>query len=74
MFAEDTQNKVIYMNTFSKSMVPSLRISYMILPPDLLQRYIDTMSAFIPVRCRVSNSMLWPVLYRKDILNVISTA
>lgn len=52
MFAEDTQNKVIYMNTFSKSMVPSLRISYMILPPDLLQRYIDTMSFY---SCTVSS-------------------
>lgn len=39
MFCEDTQNKVIYMNTFSKTMIPSLRISYMILPNDLLERY-----------------------------------
>ena len=52
MYAEDTQNKVIYMNTFSKSMVPSLRISYMVLPPDLLQRYIDTMSFY---SCTVSS-------------------
>ena len=52
MFAEDTQNKVIYMNTFSKSMVPSLRISYMVLPPSLLQRYIDTMSFY---SCTVSS-------------------
>ena len=40
------------MNTFSKSMVPSLRISYMVLPPDLLQRYIDTMSFY---SCTVSS-------------------
>ncbi|MEE8808269.1 MAG: PLP-dependent aminotransferase family protein [Lactimicrobium sp.] len=39
MFSEDTQNKVIYMNTFSKTMIPSLRISYMILPDDLLETY-----------------------------------
>lgn len=52
MYAEDTQNKVIYINTFSKSMVPSLRISYMILPPQLLQRYIDTMSFY---SCTVSS-------------------
>lgn len=39
MFSEDTRNKVIYMNTFSKTMIPSLRISYMILPDDLLQTY-----------------------------------
>ncbi len=52
MYAEDTQGKVIYMNTFSKSMVPSLRISYMVLPPSLLQKYIDTMSFY---SCTVSS-------------------
>lgn len=39
MYAEDTQDKVIYLNTFSKTMVPSLRISYMILPESLLEVY-----------------------------------
>ena len=31
--------KVIYMNTFSKSLAPSIRISYMVLPPALMARY-----------------------------------
>lgn len=31
--------KVIYIGTFSKSIAPSLRISYMVLPPELLKRY-----------------------------------
>lgn len=52
LFAQDTQNKVIYMNTFSKSLVPSLRISYMILPPKLLERYESTMSFY---SCTVSS-------------------
>ncbi len=30
---------VIYLGTFSKTMLPSLRISYMVLPPELLQLY-----------------------------------
>ncbi len=32
-------DKVIYMNTFSKSLAPSIRISYMVLPPALMARY-----------------------------------
>lgn len=39
MYAEDTRDKVIYMNTFSKTMVPSLRISYMVLPERLVEKY-----------------------------------
>ena len=32
----DRAGKVIYMNTFSKTLAPSIRISYMILPPALM--------------------------------------
>lgn len=32
-------NRVIYMNTFSKTLAPSFRISYMVLPNDLLSKY-----------------------------------
>lgn len=35
----DNSEKVIYMNTFSKSLTPALRISYMVLPPHLAQKY-----------------------------------
>lgn len=35
----DQQGRVIYMNTFSKSLTPALRISYMVLPSDLMHRY-----------------------------------
>ena len=35
----DHFDKVIYIGTFSKSIAPSLRISYMVLPPELLKRY-----------------------------------
>lgn len=34
----DQHNRVIYMGTFSKSLLPSLRISYMILPAPLLEK------------------------------------
>lgn len=35
----DGGNKVIYMGTFSKLLLPSLRISFMVLPLELLEKY-----------------------------------
>lgn len=48
----DNMGKVIYMNTFSKSLVPSIRISYMVLPPILLSRYRKSLSFY---SCTVSS-------------------
>lgn len=49
----DDGGRVIYMNTFSKSLAPSIRISYMILPRNLMQQmhsrlgfYSCTVSSF----------------------------
>ena len=39
MFSMDDVGRVIYMNTFSKTITPALRISYMILPKALMARY-----------------------------------
>jgi GntR family transcriptional regulator/MocR family aminotransferase len=35
----DRNQRVIYTGTFSKTMLPGLRISYMVLPPDMLREY-----------------------------------
>ncbi len=35
----DTAGRVIYMNTFSKTLAPSIRISYMVLPPTLMEQF-----------------------------------
>ena len=35
----DRTGKVIYLNTFSKSLAPSIRISYMVLPPKLMEKF-----------------------------------
>lgn len=35
----DTGGNVIYIGTFSKAIAPAIRVSYMVLPPCLLQRY-----------------------------------
>lgn len=35
----DTGGKVIYIGTFSKAIAPAIRVSYMVLPPTLLEKY-----------------------------------
>ena len=39
LYSMDRKGRVIYMNTFSKTLAPSIRISYMILPPGLMERF-----------------------------------
>ncbi len=48
----DYSGKVIYINAFTKSLAPSLRISYMVLPPRLLKIY---QNKFMFYSCSVSN-------------------
>lgn len=35
----DTSEKVIYLNTFTKTLSPTVRISYMVLPPHLVEQF-----------------------------------
>ncbi|MDD4539989.1 MAG: PLP-dependent aminotransferase family protein [Lentisphaeria bacterium] len=42
----DSHGRVIYVNTFAKSLAPSLRISYMVLPPALLAHYERKLSFY----------------------------
>ena len=37
----DGGRRVIYLNTFSKTIAPSLRVGYMVLPKELLGRYAE---------------------------------
>ena len=46
LFSIDTTGKVIYMNTFSKSLSPSLRVSFMVLPDKLMARYKENLSFY----------------------------
>ncbi|RFU70959.1 PLP-dependent aminotransferase family protein [Peribacillus saganii] len=40
----DQKGKVIYMGSFSKSLMPSIRISYMVLPHQLMERFRSELS------------------------------
>ncbi|MBQ7775122.1 MAG: PLP-dependent aminotransferase family protein [Lachnospiraceae bacterium] len=44
-------HRVIYLNTFSKTLAPSIRISYMVLPRKLMECYVNTMNFY---SCTVS--------------------
>ena len=48
----DTEEKVIYINTFSKTLAPTFRISYMLLPPHLASLFYDKLGFY---SCTVSN-------------------
>ena len=47
----DTLGKVIYINTFSKTLASTIRISYMVLPKELMERYKNELSFY---SCTVS--------------------
>lgn len=47
----DASEKVIYMNTFSKSLTSTIRISYMVLPEHLANKFYETLSFY---SCTVS--------------------
>lgn len=48
----DVSEKVIYLNTFSKTMTSAIRLSYMVLPPHLVEKFHQKLSFY---SCSVSN-------------------
>lgn len=46
LYALDGEQRVIYINTFSKSLSPSMRMGYMILPESLLKIYDEQLGMF----------------------------
>lgn len=46
MFASDISGRVIYINTFSRTIAPSVRISYICLPPSLIPLWEEKMGFY----------------------------
>ncbi len=46
MQALDSSGRVIYMNTFSKTLAPSIRISYLVLPPKLMEEFREKLGFY----------------------------
>ena len=56
--ASDTQGRVIYIGTFSKSIAPAIRVSYMVLPRTLLERYRQQCYFYSATVSRIDQKML----------------
>ncbi|MFD1414307.1 MocR-like pyridoxine biosynthesis transcription factor PdxR [Oceanobacillus jeddahense] len=54
----DFNDRVIYLGSFSKSLIPSLRISYMILPKSLLEQYRDRLTFHHSTVSRIDQHVL----------------
>ena len=56
--ASDQLDKVIYIGTFSKSIAPAIRISYLVLPEKLLRKYHQNAAFFASTVSRTDQFML----------------
>ena len=54
----DHEEKVIYLGTFSKSIAPSLRISYMVLPQHLLKNYQNSCGFYSTTVSKIQQEVL----------------
>ncbi len=56
--ASDRQGRVIYIGTFSKAIAPAIRVSYMVLPYALLERYRRECGFFSSTVSRIDQTIL----------------
>lgn len=54
----DKGDNIIFLGSFSKSLMPSIRISYMILPQSLMDRYQDKLSFYHSTVSRINQQTL----------------
>ncbi len=56
--ASDAKGRVVYIGTFSKSIAPAIRISYMVLPYPLLERYREECGFYSSTVSRIDQTIL----------------
>lgn len=56
--ASDSAGRVIYIGTFSKSIAPAIRVSFMVLPQKLMQRYEQQYAVFSSTVSRIDQTVL----------------
>lgn len=54
----DNGEHVIYIGSFSRLLLPSLRISYMVLPKQLIKRYMGRMDSYTPMASKMEQLAL----------------
>ena len=69
LFSIDATDKVIYFNTFTKSLASTIRISYMVLPVPLLERFKQQLGFYA---CTVSRDNLIGLLMKSSIKDRIN--
>ncbi len=55
----DANGRVIYLGTFSKSLIPSIRLSYMVLPSNLLEKYHEHYTMYMQTVSRLHQYTLF---------------
>lgn len=55
----DTKGRVIYLGTFSKSLIPSIRISYIVLPPSFIHPYQENFTIYKQTASRLHQETLY---------------
>lgn len=56
--SSDSKEKVIYLGTFSKSIAPAIRMSYMVLPLNLLEKYLNKCRFFSSTVSRIDQTVV----------------
>lgn len=56
--AQDHSGKVIYIGTFSKSIAPAIRVSYMVLPLPLMEKYRENCGFYASTVSRIDQRIL----------------